>query len=127
MSKVYIEGIGTQADDIHQELTSKVEALQPKDIGKDGLVRIVVKGLIYVGRLFLAGRLRRFQVERCEKVQRKSASEHDSTSEVLGIAESNQDESATDASAAPVKRAPRKSATKKSASKHSKRAKRSSK
>lgn len=116
MSKVYIEGIGSQPADIQQELTSKVQALGSKDIGKDGLVRIVVKGLIYIGRLILAGRVRSFKVERCEKVKPS--------------AESASEDSATDASAsapsAPAKRAPRKSAPKKSAT-ATKRAKRSSK
>lgn len=66
MGKVYIEGLGTQPADIQRSLEAQVDALKQADLEKNNLVRLVVKGLIYVGRVYLFGRRRRFRIEKCE-------------------------------------------------------------
>lgn len=66
---VYIEDLATQPEEIQKELQQAVEAAQPKDIGKDGLLRLIVQGIVYIGRLILTGKLKVFKVERCEQVK----------------------------------------------------------
>lgn len=70
--KVYVEGIGTQAPAIQQELESKVATATDKQVGADGLLRIIVQGLVFVGKLMAGGRVKRFVVERCERCERHS-------------------------------------------------------
>ena len=67
--KVYIEDLATQPEEIQKKLQQAVEAAQPKDIGKDGLLRLIVQGIVYIVRLVLTGKLKVFKVERCEKVK----------------------------------------------------------
>lgn len=64
MSKVSIEGIGTQPPAVQQALVAAVGTATPD---KDGLVRLLVAGIVYVGKLFIMGRKRRFLVDSCER------------------------------------------------------------
>ena len=66
---VYIEDLATHPEEIQKELQQAVEAAQPKNIGKDGLLRLIVQGIVYIGRLVLTGKLKVFKVERCEQVK----------------------------------------------------------
>ncbi len=55
------------AQDLLEEAVAlaKPEAADPAT----GLIRIVVGALVYIGRLFVYPRFRRFVVERCEKLE----------------------------------------------------------
>lgn len=110
MTKVFIEELATQKPEVQHALQQQITSIKTKDIGKDGIVRLVVQGIVYIGQLVLTGNRRVYKHRKCERL--------------------NGSIDASDATVAPsktpAKRAPRKSAPKKSAT-ATKRAKRSSK
>jgi len=65
----------TQPKAVQDELEAQVALAKPEQADPTtGLLRIVVGALVYIGRLFIYPRYRRFVVERCEKVQAESGS-----------------------------------------------------
>lgn len=96
----------TQEKDVQDQLEAAVMAANPADADQQGLIRIVIGALVYIGKLFISARHRRFVVERCEPV---------------GNGTKHSDAVAKKATTAPVKVAPAKKVAKRSASKQAKR------
>lgn len=102
---VYIKDLATQPEEIQKELQQAVEAAQPKDIGKDGLLRLIVQGIVYIGRLVITGKLKVFKVERCEQVKPTATA---STATAKAKSKAAPKKSATASTASAPKRKPAK-------------------
>lgn len=71
--QVHIE-YPTQPKAVQDELEAAVAQAKPEQADPStGLLRIVVGALVYIGRLFVYPRYKRFVVEKCEKLQAESA------------------------------------------------------
>ncbi|MCC6541121.1 MAG: hypothetical protein IT225_02765 [Flavobacteriales bacterium] len=65
----------TQPKAVQDELEAAVALAKPEQADPTtGLLHIVVGVLVYIGRLFIYPRYRRFVVERCEKLEAASGS-----------------------------------------------------
>jgi len=63
-----IENLPRQDAETQAALEAAIANATPDQVGKDGLFRIIIGALIYVGRLFFMPRYKRFVWERTERV-----------------------------------------------------------
>ncbi|HNM69113.1 MAG TPA: hypothetical protein PKG57_05595 [Flavobacteriales bacterium] len=63
-----IERLPRQDAETQAAIEAAVASATPDQVGKDGLFRIIIGALIFVGRLFFLPRYKRFVWERTERV-----------------------------------------------------------
>ncbi len=113
----------TQEKEVQDQLEAAVAAAKPADADPNGLLRIVVRGLVFIGKLFIASRHRRFVVERCEKAESASKQSEAVSKQAQAVSKQAQAVPAKAATPAPAKKATKRSASKQAKPSKAKRSK----